>query len=42
MFVCPKKWRLKTKKVESTVAKRSTPKIEDVREEDLDDFYVFW
>jgi hypothetical protein len=41
MFVCPKKWRPKMKKIESTIAKRS---VEDVEytDEDLDDFYIFW
>jgi hypothetical protein len=43
MFVCPKKWRPKMKRIESSVAKRS---IEDQKkefsEEELDDFYLFW
>jgi hypothetical protein len=41
MFACPKKWRPKPKKLESTIAKRSVQEIEDT-DEDLDDFYLFW
>jgi hypothetical protein len=41
MFVCPKKWRPKMKKIESTIAKRSAPDVE-YTDEELDDFYIFW
>ncbi len=41
LFVCPKQWRPKMKKIEASVGKRSVQEKED-SEEELDDFYLFW
>lgn len=41
MFVCPKKWRLKSKVLESAISKRSVPEVSS-HEEEVDDSYLFW
>ncbi|CAF4231147.1 unnamed protein product, partial [Adineta steineri] len=40
LFVCPKKWRLKMKKPESIIAKRSINNVED-NDNELDDLYLY-
>ncbi|CAF3735512.1 unnamed protein product [Adineta steineri] len=40
LFVCPKKWRLKMKKPESIIAKRSINNMED-NDNELDDLYLY-
>lgn len=41
MFVCPRKWRMKGKRINSAIVKRAIQDNED-SPEDIDDFYIFW
>lgn len=41
MFGCPKKWRIKGKRVDIPIVKRTIQDHDD-SPEDIDDFYIFW